>query len=157
MKKFGGRLGALVLGSAVSLGATHAAHAACAAGDIAGKWNLYASHYFVDADGPPEVMACAVQLTQQDDSPIRYSISGSCKSYATDSAAAINATVTSGSTLTETTGCKFGGSFKLDLQTIAILDARIEGTTPKRSITGIARRTVTPNSNYQLFDFTFQR
>jgi hypothetical protein len=156
MRNFGSRISVIILGGALSLPALHAAQA-CSAGDLAGKWSKYASKFVTAASGDPETMFCNLTLTNASSSPIKYNITGGCKSYKTTTGTATNLIVSGSATLTETPACKLTGGYTLGGKHFAILDARIENGPVHRAINGIGRITVTADEDYQLFDFTLQR
>jgi len=151
------RLSAAVLGGLLSISTFHAAYAACAANDLAGAWSMYASHYVKPTTAQPTVMRCNVTLTQT--TSMHYNIGGTCLDYQASADVPISLTVRNGN-LTETAACKLTGTFQIGANgifpTATVLDARINGTTPKGHISGIAR-VFMGSDNYQLLDFRLER
>ena len=154
---FNSRMSAAVLSGFLSILGFHAAQAACAANDIGGAWSMYASHYLKSAATVPTVMKCNVTLTQT--SAMHYNIGGTCSDYQASADVPISLTIKNGA-LVETTACKLAGTFQIGASgifpTATVLDARINGTTPKGHISGIAR-VFMGSDNYQLLDFRLER
>jgi len=159
MMTFSIKISAVILGGLLSLPNIHAATAApCNAGDLAGKWSMYMTWQFPDARSA--VSWCTVDLINASSSLIRYDISGACKLYGADTGMHQAFQVAGSASLTESPSCKLTGTFGVTIGstvTATILDARIDGGTPKRSITGIARIPVNPPSDYRLLSFSLQR
>ena len=160
MTTFSSKISAAILGGLLSLPNIHAATAApCNAGDLAGKWSMYMTWQFPDVRSA--VSWCTVDLINASSSPIRYDISGACRLYGADTGMHQAFQVAGSASLTESPGCKLTGTFVVTIlgspSTATILDARIDGGTPKRSITGIARIPVNPPSDYRLLSFSLQR
>ena len=156
MTTLGSKLGAAILGGLLSLPAFHAM-AACNAGDLAGAWSMYASMYVKPANVQPTVMRCNVTLSNASSSPIKYNISGPCVNYQTSADVPISVQVTGNASLVENaTTCKLTGTFRLSGVTVTVLEARVEGDTPKRHISGIARIFM-GSDTYTLLDFRLLR
>jgi hypothetical protein len=163
---FGSRLCAAILGGLLAIPSFHAATAGrCEAGDLDGQWHYQASGFedgtLLGSSGEG-TLTCDVTLTAAGGNQgTNYNISGTCKHYGTTSATP-TALVLAGSTLKETSKCKFqgvhsiGNAAVLVAFPVTILDARIEGGSPKQRITGIARVTLDTN-RFWLLRFRFQR
>jgi hypothetical protein len=153
------RLSAAVLGGLLSIPSLHAATAArCNAGDLAGKWSHYASIYSPDSHSV--TLRCSVILSNGTGADARkYNITGTCKSYSTNSPTPADLRVAGSLSLVETSTCKLQGAYAIGQSfpfPVDILDARIEGGSPKQRITGISRIPAGSNM-YQLLRFRFQR
>src|SRR5689334_22326082 len=135
-----------IFAGASLLAATNPALADCASGDLSGDWLLYAT---VITSSTPFTARCPVTISVASQSPPTYSMVGSNTGCKTESATAFNDfQIDAQGSLTETKGCKFGGSFVLGamnmiIGTVDIVNARIESdgsNTMKTHISGIGRQ-----------------
>jgi hypothetical protein len=162
MTIFCSRFAIAILGGLLSVPSLHGAKAApCSAGDLAGSWSMYASHYLKPTNVQPTVMRCNVTLTKTDNSPIKYNMSGNCLDYQTSADIPISLEIQDGHVVENANTCKLTGSFKIGASflfpTATIIDARIESSgNPKKHIAGIAR-VFTGSDNYHLLDFKLVR
>lgn len=162
MPTFANRISTALLGGLLSISAMQTAMAACSAGDIAGAWSMYASHYLKPPTAVPTVMKCNVTLTKTSNSPIKYDIDGTCQDYQASADVPIALQIKDGNLTENATSCKLTGTFKIGASpifpTATVLEARIEsgGSGPRKHIAGIAR-VFQGSDNYQLLHFNFVR
>jgi hypothetical protein len=109
----------------------------CAPGDMAGGWSLIGTN--IEKFGANSVLWCDVQLTQAQGNPkIRYSISGNCRNHAPNDSTPEAFTIDGKGSITETTACRIGGSFRIKrgssvVATASIVEGRIEGPASKKT------------------------
>ena len=95
---------------------------------MAGGWSMFANN--IQESGPSSVLWCDVQFTKAGKTPIQYSVTGSCRSHATNDSNAKGYVVSGDRSITVTPACKFSGNFNIKqgstVVTATILEGRIE-------------------------------
>jgi hypothetical protein len=114
----------------------------CSDGDMAGNWSMLGSN--IEAVGAGSVLWCDVQFADAGKTPIKYSVSGNCRSHAPNDATPHDYVVSGVRSITVTPSCNFSGSFKIKqggtTMTATILEGRIEGTgDSKTHAVGVSR------------------
>jgi hypothetical protein len=156
------RTSAALLGGLLSISTLQGAKAACSAGDIAGAWSMYASHYLKPTTAQPTIMRCNVTLTKTSNSPIKYDADGTCQDYQASADVPIALQIKDGNLTENANTCKVTGTFKIGANpifpTFTVIEARIESGAagPRKHIAGIGR-VFMGSDNYQLLHFDFVR
>ena len=113
---------------AASPSASSTTSTGCSEGDMAGGWSMFANN--IQENGPSSVLWCDVQFTKAGKAPIQYSVTGTCRSHATNDANAKGYLVSGERSITVTPACKFSGNFNIKqgstVVTATILEGRIE-------------------------------
>jgi hypothetical protein len=130
----------------------------CSEGDMAGGWSMFANN--IQESGPSSVLWCDVQFTKAGKTPIQYSVTGSCRSHATNDSNAKGYQVSGERSITVTPACKFSGKFNIKqgstVVTATILEGRVEAAegTKTRAV-GVSRWP--RGKSFALQTFTMQR
>ncbi len=146
-------------GSSARASEAQETQAGCSDGDIAGSWSMFGTN--IEEAGANSVLWCDVQFSKTGKAPAKYSMEGTCRSHATNTATPQSYVVSGDRSISVTSACKFSGNFSIKqgnktAVTATILEGRIEGTgDAKTRAVGVSRWP--RGKTFALQTFTMQR